>query len=201
MNNKRKTRRPSRRYTNPNATRLRTPADPPQVVSQPWNPLVVSREIVHANVLTPVSVNPANLSHFVREQVGLATTVPLNIRVLHVRGWNLSGNAIGMRTFDLKAEAGNTDPLTVLLDRPARNRWAKVGCKWPATQQVNSLQSTDTSTVIFTSEANVVPSTLLFQVTLMWRPASTEAPTRRMFGHDHQICDTDDSLPLISHDL
>lgn len=154
-----------------NGHKLQPSPDPPSLTSQPWNRLTVSHSTLQPPSGQPVGVNPSNLSDLLRSQINLPQSVELDLRIIRVSVWNLSGTSVGLRTYDLLREVGiGTNPLAVQLDRPGRNRWAKTGYYWAATQRNNTLVSTDSDTRLFDLEADKESATLVFQVELLWRP-------------------------------
>lgn len=162
-----------------NGTKLRTTADPSEVVRQPWNSLTLPISFTTTTLGTPTTLTPSLLANYVKSQVGLPNTVALELRVHRVSAWDFGGEAVGLRTFDLLSESTATagNPLAVLTDRAGRNRWAKVGYLYPTTQRNNSLASTDTTTTVFQVENGNTTSVGLIKVQVLWRPATDIVPS------------------------
>jgi hypothetical protein len=123
---------------------------------------------------TAASVRPTDLAVATRAQVGIAPNQAIEMRVQSVCTWNLTGNAVAQRAFDLKPPSTTVnDPLSVLVDRPGRNRWARVGYSFSSTQRMNCLQSTDATTTIFQTEGEVAGDRVISYVHILWRPSTT----------------------------
>jgi hypothetical protein len=107
------------------------------------------------------------------------------MRLHKVQTWNITGNAVAQRTFDLRPPSSTVnDPLSVLIDRPARNRWARVGYAFASPQRMNVLQSTDVTTTCFQTEGQVTADSVLAHVELLWRPSTSVLGTLSSFSSE-----------------
>lgn len=156
-------------------------ADPRSTLKSPWNPLTLSFKVVQETANTPINFVPSTIADLLKSQVGLPPSLGLEFRISHISVWSLdaASGGVGLRAWDTysSTSGGLGNPLTVLLDFPGKNRWAKVGYTFPATQQNNVFPSAASSPNLFDVEAEVLSSTLLIRVTLLYRPSSDVSPT------------------------
>jgi len=154
-------------------------ADPPEITRQPWNTLTIANNFTQTTLGTPVTFTPNSIGLALLQQVGLPTAQAFEIRVQSIAAWDLSGTSIGVRPFDLLQNGSSTNgnPLTVLTDKPGRNRWAKVGYFFPNTQRNNTLISTDNVTTVFQLELSAAASNGAYHLRILWRPTTDLAPT------------------------
>jgi len=169
-------------------------ADPPDVTRQPWNTITISGVLTQTTLGTPITFTPNSIGLSLLTQIGLPPTQAFEIRLQQISAWDLSGTSIGLRPFDLlqNGTATNGNPLTVLTDKPGRNRWAKVGYFFPNTQRNNTLITTDNVTTVFQLELSAAASTGAYHLRILWRPVTDLAPTLfspRAIGLSNEIPD------------
>lgn len=142
---------------------------------------MLSFKVLQENLGTPTNFVPATIADLIKSQIALPSTLGLEFRVLHVNVWSLDATSggVGFRAWDTlsSTSGGLGNPLTVLTDFPGKNRWAKVGYTFPSTQQNNVFPSAASSPNLFDVEAEIVDSSLLVRVSLLWRPSSDVSPT------------------------
>lgn len=162
-----------------NGTRTTPPADPREITRQPWNSLTVFRGFSQTTAGVPFVLTPTLLANYIRDQVGLPSTSSIELRIISIGAWDLSGTAVGIRPFDLFAETsgGSGNPLTVITDQPGRNKWARVGYYFPVAQRNNTLSSSDGTTTISEVEFSAVSSFGSVRFRVLWRPTTSLVPT------------------------
>jgi len=126
--------------------RINVPADPPQYHAIPWNSLVVNVEITRSFDST-FTFSPSDIYGLMKAQTGMTDgDAFVSLRLMEIRAWDVAGNGIGLEPSDLTFTNVN-DFTTHLVDYPGRNQWARVGYRWPASQQQIIFSGNDTSKV------------------------------------------------------
>lgn len=177
----RRTRVPPSVKTALHGRKISPSADPRSTLKSPWNSLTLSFKVVQETANVPINFIPSAIANLIKEQLALPTTLGLEFRIFHVNVWSLDSTSggVGFRAWDTysSTSGGLGNPLTVLIDFPGKNRWAKVGYTYPSTQQNNVFPSAAASPNLFDVEAEIVGSSLLIRVSLLWRPSSDLSPT------------------------
>jgi len=153
-------------------------ADPRSVTKTPWNSLTIATKFNQATVGTAVQFNPQTVGALLKSQVGLPSSLGLEIRLIAVRAWSLNSGGIAMRVWDFLSEASNLigNPLAVLTDFPGRNQWARVGYKYATTQTNNVFTDALTTPVLFETEGEIVSEDNFVHIQVLWRPSSSLTP-------------------------
>lgn len=148
-------------------------ADPPAIVSAPWNrATLVLRESADGVITT------GNLAQRWSDQLGL--TVPtngVNIRIEKIRMWEVSGADLEMNLYD--RDTGNI--CNSFADVAGRNRWAHVGCILPSDWQNNAMLVKTSDTVKLctynTNSGTGSTEQIIIYIDTLWRsPAGTALP-------------------------
>lgn len=151
--------------------KLEVNADPTSFVGVPWYPLSVNHNGERAQG-SSFAVSPSYIYTLMQAQLGI-TQKPemISLRLLEVRLWNVSGDTIVLEPLDLTL-VGKNDFTTHLIDYPGRNQWARVGYKWPSSQQQVLFSGTDTNPLFKVRCQGIAnatqPSHYVLRVNLLW---------------------------------
>lgn len=153
-----------------NGARLRPRADVPALVTSPWNSITVAAQATQPALPGLVSIFPSTINAALISQIDAPAGSVFEFRVHSIRCWNMTGNSVGLRVFDLTNEISITpQPLALSFDLPGRNRWATTGYVYPVTQRNNALSGTESTFVIFQLEGGVAADIIHYRVNLLWR--------------------------------
>lgn len=156
-------------------------ADPPRVISIPWNSLVVRFQ---GSSVTGASLDYkiSDLCNNLTSQILLTCSSDLELRIQRMGAWETSGQSFSVEPYSLSA--GLQNPATagpkaaaVLHDNAGRNQFARVGYVWPqASQVVVYSRSEDPAVPVY--RYSVQPnSSFEFHIHVLWRTAEI-LPTR-----------------------
>jgi len=149
--------------------------DPPSLVENPWNTIVIPYESNGSAALTTANIREDILGIL---GMSLNTNVYFDLRVLSARIWETTGNygiVAEFNNFQVGITAALYSPLATVNDNPAKNHWAVVGYEWPSSIQtyvVNSASDVEVLNVSSEEEAQI-----LMHVRVLWK-TNTEVDTR-----------------------
>lgn len=180
-----------------NGVNIRPRPDPTQVISQPWNSVTLDMRFSQAVLGTPLLIGTSQLAGILRSQLGLPATVNFDFRLLSYRSYELSGGALGIRTYDLNT----TDVISTQLDQPGRNRWATCGYSYPSSIRNNVLSSTTVSSVFQIESSAVGTNNILVHFSLLWRVLTADVPPNRSMINSFHFQPSADLPSLIDRSL
>lgn len=158
---------------------LKPSADPSSVIANPWNQVVVT---LTTNLTTPLWTFTYLLSTIHAQLLtqlaltGITSGIMYRFRMVKV--WEISGESFVMTPFNLASP--NSWYTATCEDVPGRNRWAKTGFIWPASDQNIVFESgTDAARQIFRLTGNNT-ATLITHTHVMWKTAFIPPPNSRV---------------------
>lgn len=149
-------------------TRLRLSADPPHFAQIPWHAITVSDTPTLLVTVNTKSYTAATLCNVFKAQTGCTQdNDKLSFRLLSVSVWETSGKPITLEVLDLTIGLGANDYLVQLEDQPGRNHWARVGYRYPTSQNLVAFSGNDTETIVQITSTN--GASLIVRFHVLWR--------------------------------
>lgn len=154
--------------------------DPPRVVANPWNSIVLAGESAVATAgQTPFTFS--NLQTLLASQIGLPATTVFVVRISRVDVWSgLSSTTALSGTIALRAEAfgSGTSSYQWIEDRGTVARPGHVHFVWPRAQQAHPIATSVTGTIFTVDHISVAQWTQ--HVHILWRiDGGDPVPTSR----------------------
>lgn len=157
--------------------------DPPNIVQQPWNSLVVTSILTTSEPAAGVSsasITINTLGTALWKQLGGAQNPGIIFRVVRGAAWLTSGSDYFNVTFyDLqRATLVASDAEATIEDADARNHYARVGWRWSAADAgvvYKTLNDSSSAKVVATVKTNL-QSNVLTHFQVLWRVAAVAAP-------------------------
>lgn len=157
------------RVTNPSA-------DPTSVSTKPWSQVVVTIIINNTTAAPTYTFTIGNLNAGLRTQLNLSSLTPsLEFRVFHVSSWELTGVSFALGTYSFVTRSSRY--LSEVEDLPGRNRWAKTGFIWPASDQAHVWDSTSDAQVPILTLSSVAAASFVVHIMTLWRVSGTPLPS------------------------
>jgi len=147
---------------------LRLTPDPPAFHQIPWAPITLSDNVTLLPTVNTKSYTASSIANIFKAQTGCENANDkLSFRLVQVSVWELSGKKITLEVIDLTIGLGSNDFLAQLEDIPGRNQWARVGFKYPTSQNLVVFAGNDTETLVVITADN--GSTLCVRFHCLWR--------------------------------
>jgi len=162
-------------------------ADPTSITQIPWWPLTIETTVSIPGSLVVYNMD-ALMSDFAKQ-----TSISLNsqdmaasLRIISVTAWETTGKKLGLYPYDWTKEGGETDILVNLQDTPARNAWARLGYKWPASYSTQVLntggEGHNTNIFAFDARDPLVsnaqsPGVVTIHLKILWKRRVLSRPT------------------------
>lgn len=170
--------------------KFKPPTQPPEITPQPFNALTIFH--VGKGDSGKYEFTPSDLAKQVIQQINPSKlfTFPetaLELRVLKVRVWNMTGKTLHLVAYDYLSNATSQASLQIVIDMGSPNTYPAVGYEWPTTHQQTVLNSTITKklfTVVGGEKADVV-----MYISVLWRIYGMPVPQYTL-GLLAQITDT-----------
>lgn len=163
-------------------------ADPPAILPEPFNALVVELNWTGATSSNYV-VTLSTLASLILQQLGLTLTSGTNLafRLLEVGIWELTGKGITVAFHDLDDKVSvdaDFAPIVTKLDTPGRNKWAHVHYRWPRDNRNNTLRAVGepANFEVLSLKPGVETAgdaRIKSYIRVSWRTSATESPGRR----------------------
>jgi len=170
-------RRPQRRLrTALHGAEYRPNQDPPTIVQQPYNNLVVTSIIdipapTAPATKTVVNVTIKEIGDALWAQLGATQNPSLSFKILRAALWLTNGSYFGVTFLDLQRSIQNSQRECSLEDSAAKNHFARVGVRWSAADSsVPYATNGDTSAAkTVMSIQSPTAATVLLHVQTLWR--------------------------------
>lgn len=147
---------------------LRLSPDPPAFAQIPWHPITLSDNVTFAALINTKSYTATSICNIFKAQTGCTqANDKLSFRLLQSSVWELSGKKVTLEILDLTLGLGANDFLAQLEDVPGRNQWARVGYKYPVSQNLVAFSGNDTEPVVVVTADN--GSTICARFHVLWR--------------------------------
>lgn len=168
------------------------PADPPKFSQIPWNQIVISDE-PKLVVGVVKEYTPSDLYEMLKAQTGIKLMPDdsnhkygrnISFRLQQVRVWNITGGDINLQAYDLTVGFGADDFLVQVEDQPGRNRWARIGYVWPASQQMVALSGHDTEK--FVGFSSTIASNAVIHFHVLWKSRVSTFPNITAYRSDER---------------
>jgi len=162
-------------------------SDPGPVTQIPWWPLTIEGTVQIGGSLVTYNMDALMADFAKQTSISLGTTdMAASIRIESITMWETTGKKLGLYPYDWTKEGGETDVLANLQDTPARNAWARLGYKWPASYstQVLNTGGEGHNSIIFAFDARdplksnaVDPGVVSFHLRILWKRRVLSRPT------------------------
>lgn len=149
-------------------TRLRLSADPPHFAQIPWHAITVNDSPKLNATTNSKNYTATTIANVFKAQTGCSqATDTLSFRLLSVSVWETTGKKITLEVNDLTIGLGANDYLVQLEDQPGRNHWARVGYRYPTSQNLVIFSGSDTESLVqITTDLG---ANLIVRFHLLWR--------------------------------
>lgn len=151
--------------------------DPPQIVQQPWNNLVVTSVItipapVDPNKFSVFSVSIKEAGDGIWQQLGASQNPGITFKILRAALWLTEGSYFSVTFYDLQRSAlvASANESTIE-DSAAKNHFARVGWKWSSADSSVPYETSGDSSADKKVLAIKVPAaaTCLLHLQVQWR--------------------------------
>lgn len=143
------------------------PADPPNYQALPWYKVIVGHQTTVSQGTTDILYLSELRGQLLSSQhLSVPTGSDIEIRLLMVQAWNLSGGTIIINLLD-----EDETSWFQANDSPGRNRWAKVGIRTPLSYSQKPFKPTSAAaTMAYASiDTNGQSQSILWRATVLWR--------------------------------
>lgn len=174
--------RANRRITNlrrdVSGRKLNLSADPPSFIQIPWQPITLSDNPVLNATVNTKNYTASNICDIFKSQTGCSQlNGQLSFRLFQASVWERSGKKITLECYDLTLGLGANDYLLQAEDIPGRNQWARVGYRYPTSQNLVIFSGNDTETLV--SVTSELGATLCVRFHVLWRFRFGTLPNRQ----------------------
>lgn len=157
---------------------MRLSPDPPSFAQIPWHPITLSDNVTLTALQNSKNYTATSLGNIFKAQTGSTqANETLSFRLMQVSVWELSGKKITLGVYDLTIGLGANDYLAQLEDVPGRNQWARVGFKYPVSQNLVVFSGNDLETLVTITADN--SSLLCVRFHVLWRFRYGTLPNRQ----------------------
>lgn len=181
---------------------LRLSPDPPSFTQIPWQPITLSDSPVLGLLVNTKNYTAADICNIFKAQTGCSqANTGLSFRLFQVSVWELSGKKVTLEVYDLTLGLGANDYLAQLEDIPGRNQWARVGYKYPTSQNLVIFSGNDAETLLQVTSENGASFAVRFHV--LWRFRFGTIPNRTIAPNNlaARLDDLERQLSALTHGL
>lgn len=171
-----------------NGFKLVLSPDPPAFTQIPWNSITLDDTVTLGAAINSKVYTASTLCNVLKAQTGLSQpNAQISLRITEVNVWEVSGKPLTLEVIDLTVGFGSVDYLVQLEDVAGRNQWARVGYRYPESQNKVILSGDDSESIIQVNTG--LAASLVSRFKIMWKVRINTLPNIRQRVRDLLLVD------------